>query len=76
MSREEGAALQRTPEYVGFMSRVRGDVMRCMLQNSILDICADDFARLQEEEALKGHRSDKPVNEIMICMDIRYCKDM
>lgn len=76
MSQEDASILQRTPKFVGFLERVRGDVLRCLLQNSILDICADDFARMQEEEAIKGHRSDKPINEVMSCMDIRHCKDM
>jgi hypothetical protein len=76
MPKEEARKVQRTAQYVEFMERVRGDVLRCMLQNSILDICADDFAHMQEEEAIKGHRSDKPINEIMSCMDIRHCKDM
>lgn len=76
MPKEDARNLQRTPKYGGFLERVRGDVHRCLLQNSILDICADDFARMQEEEAIKGHRSDKPINEIMSCMDIRHCKDM
>jgi hypothetical protein len=76
MLKEESLILQRDPKYIAFLERVRGDVLRCMLQNSIFDICADDFARMQEEEAIKGHRSDKPINEIMSCMDIRHCKDM
>lgn len=76
MPKEDSCYLQRMPKYVEFLQRVRGDVLRCVLQNSILDICADDFARMQEEEAIKGHRSDKPINEIMSCMDIRHCKDM
>lgn len=76
MPSDGARSLQQTFQFREFLKRVRGDVLRCVLQNSILDICADDFARMQEEEAIKGHRSDKPINEIMSCMDIRHCKDM
>eukprot|EP00892_Ulva_mutabilis_P003077 jgi/Ulvmu1/12770/UM096_0012.1 len=76
MPAEEARQLQRTGGYRDFLVHVRGDVERCLLQNTIIDICADDFARMQEEEALKGTRSDKPINEVISCMDIRHCRDM
>lgn len=72
----EARLLQRESGYRQFLTRVRGDMERCLLQNTIIDVCADDFARMQEEEALKGTRSDKPINEVMSCMDIRHCRDM
>lgn len=76
MPAAEARALQRGGEYRAFLARVRGDMERCLLQNTVLDICVDDFARMQEEEALKGTRSDRPINEVISCMDIRHCRDM
>jgi hypothetical protein len=70
------AALRAAPALPAFLSRVRGDVELALLQNGLLDTLADDFACLQEEEAMKGHRSGKPVNEKMSFVDIRHCKDM
>lgn len=76
MPAAEARALQREGAYRDFLMRVRGDMERCLLQNTIIDLCVDDFARMQEEEALKGTRSDKPINEVISCMDIRHCRDM
>lgn len=73
---EQLTALRRDPEYPKFMQRVRGDMELCLLQNTVLDTLADDFGSMEEEEALKGHRSGKPISEIMSFVDIRHCKDM
>jgi hypothetical protein len=67
---------QRQPQYAAFLGRVRGDVEACLLQNAVVDLCADDFELLEEEEAIKGHRSGKPIHEVMCFMDIRHCRDM
>lgn len=64
------------PEYSEFFTRVRGDMAACLLQNSVLDVLADDFEMMGDDEGLKGHKSGKPVNEIMSFVDIRHCKDM
>lgn len=76
MPAAEARLLQREGAYREFLTRVRGDMERCLLQNTVIDLCVDDFARMQEEEALKGTRSDKPINEVISCMDIRHCRDM
>jgi hypothetical protein len=49
-------ALRTSPALPAFLQRVRGDMEQCLLQNSVIDALADDFAMIEEEEALKGHR--------------------
>jgi hypothetical protein len=68
--------LRSAPEYSEFFKRVRGDVATCLLQNSVIDILADDFEMMGDDEGLKGHKSGKPINEVMSFVDIRHCKDM
>jgi hypothetical protein len=68
--------LRETQQYAEFFKRVRGDVELCLLQNTVLDTLADDFACMEEEEAIRGHRSGKPINESMSFVDIRHCKEM
>lgn len=68
------AALREAPQYSEFLAHVRGATEAALLQNNVIDVFADDFCRLREEEAIKGNRSGKPINATMSFMDIAHCK--
>ena len=58
------------------LSNVMRRVEQRHMVDWILESVKKSITAKQEEEALKGRRSDKPINEIISCMDIRHCRDM